>query len=530
MSRRALSVLALLGAAGCLDVSELLPPARDGGQLKVPGTYLDARLSTGHRAHLALSGERQLSCRDCHALADAGFSAQAVKRCESCHQQEKEHHHPFDGGVAMGCTSCHVFRASGEAAHIDPWGCRRCHVEQLDGGAVLGPAPGEANPGHLPPHVSVHVKRCEACHRPHGAPFTQPADCGGCHDVNVSHGKGEKALVADTCMACHPHHSKASDALARCTGCHVGGPVPAKAQVKAAALFSPGHTGCSTCHAPHAFVAERAARCTSCHVEKPVLAAAKHQDCVSCHQPHEPRAAPKGCESCHQKLHPKHPVDARGQPCLGCHPIHGEVAGLTKPSPDGGTPVSSSLAVGCGACHQTPELNAQNLHARGLVCLSCHAAPHDGSPPREHLCDRCHLTQITSTRANAGHQRCGDCHPGLPHAPPVSPKPCLDCHPTKQPPQRGHVQKLECASCHQSHSAKVTTRCTDCHGTPDAPLPGLHLIPKHAQCSTCHAPHAPAPGLEPKACRSCHPQPSLKSHPTPPQQCISCHLFTTGKP
>ena len=45
------------------------------------------------------------------------------------------------------------------------------------------------------------------------------------------------------------------------------------------------------------------------------------------------------------------------------------------------------------------------------------------------------------------------------------------------------------------------------------------------QCAKCHAPHMPEPGVGPATCRACHAQLSAKSHPTPPQQCVSCHLF-----
>ncbi len=526
----AASAAALLG--GCGELRELLPPEQDGGQVKVPGTYLDARISPGHRAHLALSGDQQLSCHDCHRVADAGFSGQAVVPCATCHQRQQEHHHPFDGGVAMGCQSCHAFRGVGEAALIDKWGCRRCHVAPLDGGTARGPALDAPNPLHLPPQVAVHTQRCEACHRPHGTPFTLAADCGRCHDLRVSHGKGEKALVADTCMTCHPHHSEAKVAQVKCASCHVGGPVPAKAQVKPAALFEKGHDTCATCHKPHAFVASQVRACTECHVAKPVLAQQKHAECNSCHRPHEARAAAKTCEGCHTKVHVKHPVDTAGRPCLGCHPIHAPEASLGVPVPQTATAAArlSLLAVPCTRCHASAPFSSSPVHAKGLECLSCHRAAHDGKPKREPLCASCHAEEQKLTRRLPGHQDCGGCHAGLPHGAPETPKPCLSCHPAKQPPQRGHAEQLQCQTCHQTHSGGVLITCTKCHNTPEKPLPGLHRLPKHQSCATCHAPHGPQPGLEPRTCRSCHGTLSAKSHPTPPKQCASCHLFTEVKP
>lgn len=485
--RRALALLLL---AGCGTLPELLPGPPDGGHTKVPGTYHDARISPGHRSHLALSGDKQLACRDCHFISDAGFNAAAVKPCAACHEKQLEHHHPFDGGVAMNCFSCHGFLTT-----ADKWGCAGCHVEPKEGA----------------PHVTVHVEKCESCHRPHGAPFTRAADCGQCHDITVTHGKGERALPADTCMACHPHHTEANVAVKRCTGCHVAGSaLPKKAQVKAGALFKPGHTGCATCHANHAFTKTSSKGCSNCHAQKPVLAAEQHVACITCHQPHDVRAAPKTCESCHTKAHVEHPPDAKGRPCLGCHPVHSE--GLVPPA----------KAVPCLTCHQEPVLTAAVVHGKDVSCAQCHKEAHAGKPQRAGLCESCHETQHAAVKKNAGHAKCEACHQGLPHAP-QEPKPCLSCHEQQQPPQKGHDA---CESCHASHSAQVLKKCTDCHKDP---LPGLHAVKKHQKCESCHAPHTPEPGFGPKSCKSCHATLSKASHPTPPQQCASCHLFTGRK-
>lgn len=479
----------VLALSGC---EQLLPAGPDGGQRHVPGTYHDAQRSSGHRAHLALEGEKQLACRDCHFVSDAGFSAAAVKPCSECHVKQQEHHHPFDGGVAMTCFSCHTFKD----ARAEKWGCAGCHVDGREG----------------VPHVTVHTEKCESCHRPHGTPFTKAADCGQCHDLSVSHGRGEKALEADTCMTCHPHHTPAKQALQQCTGCHFGPKVPAKARVSPGALFANGHAGCSSCHSDHRFTAAEAKGCSSCHEKKPVLAADKHVACLTCHRPHDPRAAPKTCESCHTDAHVKHPRDALGRPCLGCHPVH-------EP------PARPALAVPCITCHRD-EPFAGVVHAEGVECQKCHLEGHAAKPKREALCASCHAKQQTLVATNRGHQQCDACHAGLPHGEPVAPKGCLSCHEKKKPPQAGHT---ECQSCHQSHSAKVLTQCTSCHDTKEKPLTGLHRVAKHQQCRTCHAPHTPEPGVGPKTCRSCHVELPAKSHPTAPQSCVTCHLFSAPR-
>ncbi|MBL8956805.1 MAG: hypothetical protein JNK82_38885 [Myxococcaceae bacterium] len=461
MKRAAGVLLGLVSLAGC----ELLPGPHDGGHSKVPGSYLDARSSPGHRAHLALEGEKQLFCHDCHFIADAGFSAAAVKPCAECHERQQQHHHPLGAGVGLTCFSCHIFRAQGPGR----WGCARCHSEQ----------------------TVVHSDRCSACHRPHGAPFTRAADCGQCHDVTVEHGKGEKADVAGTCMTCHPHHTKATVAAARCTSCHAA---------NQAALFPKGHTACSTCHTSHAFTKGTAKDCRGCHAEQHVIASEKHGACTTCHDPHSGKAAPKTCESCHTKVHVAHPPTLPGQTCLGCHPVHS--ATVTK-------------AADCSTCHALGDV----VHANDVPCFACHKDQHAGKPSRAGLCESCHREQHALVKNNAGHAKCDACHLGLPHAP-REPPPCLTCHAQKTPPQKGHTQ---CASCHQSHSAQVIKRCTDCH---DKPLPGLHAVKKHQQCESCHRPHEPEPGVGPPTCKTCHPAPSAKNHPTPPQQCVGCHLFT----
>ncbi len=471
-TRSAFTVL-LVGVllAGC----DLLPGPPDGSHTTVPGTYHDAKSSPGHRAHLALEGEKQLQCRDCHFVSDAGFRSDAVKPCAECHERQQEHHHPFDagtlgqdGGIQMTCFTCHIFRSQGPGR----WNCAACHAEQ----------------------VVVHKDKCNACHRPHGTPFTRSADCSQCHDIDVMHGKGEKQLQADTCMTCHPHHTKASVAPTLCAGCH---------ESKQSAVFPKGHQACSTCHAAHAFTKGTAKDCRGCHKDQHVIASDKHGACTKCHEPHATRAAPKTCESCHTKTHVAHPKDKEGQTCLGCHPVHSKTV---------------AKAVECRTCHTFD--NAAVVHAKDTTCSSCHKDKHAAKPSRVGLCESCHKDQQALVKGNPGHQKCEKCHEGQPHLP-KPPPPCLSCHEKQKPVQKGHK---ECESCHAKHSAQVIKRCTDCH---DKPLPGLHTVKKHQQCDSCHRPHLPQPGFGPQSCMAnCHTTLSKKEHPTPPQQCASCHLFT----
>lgn len=493
-----LLIACALGLLGC-GVVEHEPAVQS---LKVPGGYHLARMTPGHAEHLALSGEKRVPCRDCHALADAGFAAPSVEICAGCHAAQQRQHHPLDGGVAMTCLTCHVFRAETPGVRFEKWACMNCHRE----------AQGEKAP------ISVHVERCASCHRPHDVPFTEPADCSTCHDVTVKHGK-KGDTEAQTCMACHPPHSEASLASQQCLGCHTKATMPAAARVSPQTLFrdgKKGHLGCGSCHATHLFEKRGVKPCASCHQDKLVLAPDSHDKCVSCHLPHQARAQPKPCEQCHQKIATgnKHPETAKGVKCTGCHVPH--------------PAVPTAVSVACISCHKEPAFTGHEVHAATLDCDSCHA-PHTGKPKPEALCVTCHEKQLAATKLNKGHADCKDCHAGLPHADAIdaAPKPCLSCHEDKTPPQKGHA---ECSSCHASHSAAVTKTCVGCHvSETSAPLPGLHAIQKHRECAGCHAPHTPEPARGPAMCTSCHKRLQIKTHPTAPTQCVGCHLFKTEK-
>lgn len=494
MTRRGLlTSCALVALAGC----ELLPPGPDAGALSVPGGYHTARHTPGHKQHLALEGEKRVLCRDCHALADAGFASPGPELCAGCHEKQREHHHPLDAGVELTCFTCHPFAADPDPKHFELWKCITCHRDEQGSKAP----------------ITVHKAECEKCHRPHETPFTESAECTQCHEVTLKHGaKGD--TLADTCMACHKHHTAASDASRQCAECHQRDKVPAKARVAAGALFKPGHPGCGSCHQAHSFVRGAVQRCDDCHQHKPVMGALHHTDCVDCHRPHQPRAAAVACVGCHKTEVVKHPKDEKKGTCLGCHPVHPrQLDGVAKP---------------CVACHDAKELTAPVVHAPDTACLDCHRA-HDAKPAREPLCVSCHEKTFAEVKPNKGHAKCGECHAGLPHGVGGEKKACLSCHEKQQPPQQGH-RKDGCGTCHETHSGVVHKPCTACHDVDKEKLPGLHKVKDHELCDKCHAPHDPQPGFGPKTCQACHKKLSLKEHPTQPAQCVGCHLFKDARP
>ena len=493
-------LLLLLALSGCEVVDEL-QRRPDAGLVTVPGTFHAARTTPGHKAHLALKGEQRVACRDCHAIADAGFTSPSVAICANCHQSQQAQHHPFplDAGVEVSCLTCHVFNSKDVGVRFEKWSCLTCHREAQGTKAA----------------ITVHVENCSSCHRPHEKPFTEAGDCSTCHALTVTHGDKGPTLQ-DTCMSCHPPHTAAAPASRICLDCHTTTKVGVAARVAPEALWKDGHAGCGACHPTHAFDRAHVKSCGACHEKKQVVAADEHARCTSCHQPHENHARPKPCESCHARVAKTntHPKTEGGVSCTGCHPVH-------PTAPDAPTTLA------CVSCHDKPTFTADVVHAPTTTCEACHA-PHTGKPPREPLCKSCHEHQVNLVKRNTGHAKCDDCHAGLPHAERSEPKPCLTCHEKMKPPQQGHG---ECASCHESHEGKVFTTCAGCHLTPKSkPLPGLHTVAKHQDCKSCHAPHEPQPGFGPKACATCHGRPSMKNHPTPPTQCVGCHLFSSRAP
>ncbi len=481
----------------------------------VPDTYHLARPAPGHQQHLETglvrrdggwvdSGSKQVLCKDCHPVSDAGFAAPTDAVCTGCHEPQEKQHHPFEAGVtAMGCLTCHAFMAKTLPARFEPWTCFECHQKPQ---------------GDLPA-IAVHTARCEACHRPHEAPFTKAADCTTCHAVTLGHGaKGD--TLGDTCMKCHPHHQEASVASGQCVTCHTKPTMTAAARVSPLALFKAGHKGCGSCHEAHRFEKGAVKDCATCHRGQPVVAQWMHDECTDCHRPHAPKSEAIACtEGCHRDEAVKHPKSAEGQTCMGCHPPH-------EPQ--------DRLAKACVSCHDKAPFTAAVVHGPRVTCDDCHA-PHDAKPKSDAECRSCHqarfaevtLVKVKPGSKTKGHADCTACHQSLPHgAPGTAPKACLSCHDGRTPPQKGH--QTGCESCHESHSGTVVKTCTACHATEK--LPALHAEKDHQRCETCHAPHTPEPGAGPAVCRTCHQRLDKKNHPTPPAQCVGCHLFKSAAP
>lgn len=497
--RVSLALVVLL--AGCGELERVLPPEPDAGLVTVGEHYFLAKAAPGHQMHLTLKGEKQVRCRDCHAVTDAGFVTPPADLCAACHKDQEKQHHPLDAGLNLSCLTCHPFMAKQLPQRFEKWMCLDCHQKPQDDGGV--------------PAIVVHKVECEKCHRPHEAPFTLAADCTTCHEVKLLHGaKGD--TLAEKCMNCHEHHTEAAKASGMCVTCHTTDKVPVKARVEPKALFEKGHPGCGACHVTHRFDRKVVKPCAQCHENKTVMGDLSHDDCTDCHRPHLARALPKDCKSCHKDEVVKHPKSKDGKTCMGCHPMHNDK-------------FAGKLALGCLACHDKAPFTNAVVHGERVKCDDCHE-PHDAKPTSLRECKSCHDTRFVEVarvkvqKDPKGHRECKSCHDQLPHGL-ASQKPCLSCHEKKKPPQPGHP---ECKKCHESHSGAVIKTCVQCHEVKK--LPALHAEEKHQTCSDCHAPHTPEPGKGPAVCKSCHKALKLENHTPPPTQCAGCHLFVDAMP
>lgn len=497
------------------------------------------------------------ACTNCHA-----FSAKAASTVESCARCHEAGDHP--SGVAdsgdnvlavavvgerglhgdVDCKSCHDPHLSPEAQRTRGIQCGRCHHIELP--------EGPANPvGHL---------RCEGCHKPHAAQRDAVVACATCHETEsrmiatMTAAAGAARGIDPTthkhanCGSCHKPHRWAVPRAGCAAGeCH--GKLATEMQEKS----PPDHRACSNCHVPHAPL-PGAEVCAKCHDEakRHGGAPAAHQRCAACHDQHLPipNNAPGACGGCHmQKVrelasakNPKH-----GQlGCAACHTPHGN-------------PLAMSAGA-CGRCHQ-PQTQAAasagvEAHQR---CASCHR-PHEFTKPKTgEPCAGCHKSLVLSSGVHRGD--CKQCHTA--HGPPkIAPSACVGCHKDVDPAKTAHArcdgchkahtpasaavggcekchagkteaaktwpagsphQQSTCASCHRKHDVRVQAACGSCHADEATKSKGS----KH-KCSSCHAPHQPAPASRDGwwgRCASCHaPQTSaVARRGAKHSKCQSCH-------
>ncbi|MBK9032516.1 MAG: hypothetical protein IPL61_14600 [Myxococcales bacterium] len=562
MARRGIAVIALWLVAFTLviGVSAILarspgPRAQPVAPVRVPAKIRGIGAAAGnigettlHHAHVR--GSEPVACRACHDVAVDGFARPDRERCLGCHPARKAALHAaveaadvIDDKDPRQCTRCHDFLDTRPTADR-AWECQECHAQPHSDDMMVS---------------GTTAETCGRCHSPHGDEALAPKACIGCHETQTTAHQTTDDPGTGSCLACHRQHDAKENAIGRCVECHL-----TKApRVSAAALFPGGHVTCIGCHTPHTFSKRTVKACTSCHANQVALAAARvgaHRDCRNCHDQHDVATnAQQSCVRCHERVSPKHPKNAHGDACLGCHPPHPRRA------------ETASAAVACSTCH-TKAASDRAFH-NGARCNDCHHEHDFKLVLQPSLCLGCHAARVGQAAAVAvstGHGDCTRCHGGQPHAPAAPPR-CATCHqPQGATVPKGHA---DCTSCHDQHSGELKRRaatCTACHpdrkqgphvaikggcqnchrphaptnpatpgalGPPKPPpcatchrvaeLAGLHQQPQHATCTDCHQPHGPPPTTR-AACLRCHA--AQQTHQPTADSCVGCHPFRRGGP
>ena len=454
-----------------------------------------------HIAHLEAE-EEPAKCRDCHQIkghepTEPGYG------CKDCHDDLKSAMHSnLADPAARECMTCHFEWMEKD---IDPWTCQGCHTKIDDPPELKVEIP-------KAPVVQVHAEEaCNSCHLAHGDERIELGACLECHEEQTSTHHADELSDPAQCAECHESHDRAEVAKTMCVDCHLED-VPTRT-----ALFE-GHDDCVSCHAPHD--QDGIIECQSCHEDTRTVGMREHPehaDCGSCHNPHQVSQSPEAsCVGCHEDVSVQHPEDEDHGTCVGCHPSH---------------PFRGRLVIAkqCTACHD--EAQTETSFHSGETCGDCHQ-PHgfDLSNAGNVLCSECHLDGMLSRVESAAqtivvnpideHSNCDECHIDAAHEPLKQVEACATCHePVAQSMTAGHE---DCGECHLPHEATVETTCKDCH---EPKWTSRHET-DGTNCEECHRAHGPEGVAEPVACVTCHDEklPLLHQHEEH-QNCADCHDF-----
>ncbi|MCK6549759.1 NapC/NirT family cytochrome c [Myxococcota bacterium] len=477
------------------------------------------------------SGPKEHECRGCHKPHDAHGAAKEI--CSTCHSAfvttlTKKHadqcdtcHRPHSmKAFGDDCKSCHANEAADLFTHAPPQHdkCETCHEPHA-------PAPKEqaCTPCHATQAVLVNTaikvehQQCTTCHEPHGAKPTAQSACRSCHLEHAAKIRNAGVPEHENCRSCHmTSHGQPQTDRSACVNCHVE-----QAKLTAVAKTPKEHTQCDSCHLPHEPKAKaELTACMTCHVKQ--VAPEGHRShegkCTTCHQQHGPAAATTAtCQSCHKDVK----VHAKGvekhQQCISCHAPH-----------EGGTKEEAKglASASCSNCHTKqmvsvmiwPKLEHQ-------TCSNCHVG-HDAGTPKP--CASCH-EQMGKQMQGTKHTACTQCH--APHeAKAVGEKAwwsnCATCHAknVEAVAQRTTPTHSSCENCHKSHAFERPT-CQSCHQDITKQL--MHQVKEHGDCRSCHDTHGKDPPLR-ESCVSCHKQQAKDHFPESPR-CDSCHPFGIGE-
>lgn len=242
-------------------------------------------------------------------------------------------------GVLFSCAAAGNAEAAG--ANLKNDDCEKCHVaivEQVD----------TAGNKH-----KTEVD-CLECHKGTHPPGSEKGSlipkCANCHE-------GEPHFSLENCLGCHqnPHQPLnivfSGDVKAACNTCHAQVVQEIDTNVSAHAQVD-----CAFCHDKHGFKPD----CLDCH--DPHAAGQKFENCVTCHQVHQP-------------LTLKYGTNVVNTDCGACH---GDIRTALESGP------TKHAAFQCVFCHA-------DQHGNVPQCQDCHGKPHNEQMLSKFAsCNECH--------------------------------------------------------------------------------------------------------------------------------------------
>ena len=377
------------------------------------------------------------------------------------------------------------------------------------------------NPGPLSLGHHALTDRCEACHV-----------------------RGFESVRNETCMSCHKDTHDHADAH------------------RLAAARGPAGIGGATLRmVARVFGREGPGACTDCHVEhqgQRPMDPVRQQFCADCHASLKDRLDDTrlGNASDFGTVHPEFRAsvvtnaDARQRTMLSLadnpredngltfsHKVHLDpLGGVAKMAMTLGEAQGYGKALGCGDCHRTggDGIRFQPIRME-RDCESCHSLVYDKSggtflklrhgdiaQMQADLARAGPTTPIVTGRARPGdlvmgsyaaggiyHASFGPPVPGL-TAQAMAPNGiCGECH---KPEMRGGkltVKHVTLVSRYLpngwfDHAAHKQSKCSDCHAARTSQASSDVLLPRLAQCRTCHLGEGATKPKVPSACAMCH--------------------------
>ncbi len=256
---------------------------------------------------------------------------------------------------------------------------------------------------------------------------------------------------------------------------------------------------------------------------------------------------PRFCTSCHLMREPYERWRVSAMHTQTCHKCHQQ--SLTESlslvfetliyNPQNITKHAQVNPEVCLKCHgsgdpewiQVLDTAGHKIHfvSAGMNCTQCHGIELHVFKPSKELCTQCHNNTIKTPTMKF---HCLNCHDYTGRKDKLIPdrSDCIVCHTARNVTTVTFVphahDNSDCTVCHKPHEQAEPIACTTCH---EAPQKGLHQVPGHNECSTCHIPHTVDVDVR-AVCTNCHTDKTTHMAPKP---CTQCHDFvksTTGPP